>query len=364
MQKQTATSSAGIAPASNQPPPAFDAVAAGLVTVDVFVRLPGAAGLRRGEKQEVARLAITGGGPAGNAACVLGALGWRTGFVARLGRDTLSSVARAELARCGVSDALLIDDPRASAPAAVIEIDPENGDRTIFYSLQNHAAAHSVRPPRIQKSDMLAPTVSEAVRGARVLLADGYEPGAALAALALAREHGVPSVLDIEAGAPDVSRELVRLAAHVVLPIATAQNLAGAGAGSPRRILDTLAALTDAQLVITDGARGSWARTPGGGVLHQPAFSVPVLDTTGCGDAWHGAYASALLDGLPLAQRLEFASFVASRVAMELGGCTHLPTRATLAALAPGTLSPALHAALARAATPARPPSLPHTHTT
>ncbi|MCE0483973.1 MAG: PfkB family carbohydrate kinase [Methylacidiphilales bacterium] len=307
----------------------FDVITTGLVIVDVLVRLPGE--VHRGEKHEVADLLVTGGAPAGNAACVLGSLGWKTGYVARLGDDTISRIARAELTRCGVSDQLIISDPEASAGVAVVEIDPASGERTVFYNLSRY---HFLR------KDDIPP---EKIKSARLVLADGYETEAALAMLEIARAAGVPSVLDLEAGDPSVLRRLLELGTHAILPLAAACRLTDKK--EPGDALRALASWTKAQLAVTDGPRGAWA-LDGGNVIHQPIFPVKTVDTTGCGDAFHGAYASALLDGWALPLRLEFAAFIASRVAAKMGGRTELPTRESLRHENLSALSPELRSKL------------------
>ena len=51
------------------------------------------------------------------------------------------------------------------------------------------------------------------------------------------------------------------------------------------------------------------------------------MDTTSRGDAFHGGYAAALLEGLPLHLCMDFAAWVAAQVALKFGGRTNLPTR-------------------------------------
>jgi sugar/nucleoside kinase (ribokinase family) len=119
-------------------------------------------------------------------------------------------------------------------------------------------------------------------------------------------------------------RKLIELGTDIILPLSAARRLSGETEAASA--LKKLSAWTRGQLLATDGVKGSWGLTPQG-VLHQPAFKVEVMDTTGCGDAYHGAYASALLDGLPLRLRMEFASWVAAQVALKLGGRSNFPTR-------------------------------------
>lgn len=298
----------------------LEVVVLGLNVVDVLVRLPER--VRAGEKHEVRDLVIQGGAPAGNAACGLASLGWRVGFVARLGNNTLSDVARAELVRCGVRTDLLIHDPAAAPAVAVVEITPA-GERTVFYSL------HDYRSLRVED----VPT--ETIRSARLLLVDGYETAATLAALEAAASSACQTVVDVEAGDPATLRRIIELAGHSILPLVAARTLTGET--EPETALRTLSVWTRGQVTVTDGANGSWAVDADGSLLHQPAFPVEAVDTTGCGDAFHAAYASALLDGLELPHCLEFAAWFASRVALHLGGRTNLSTRESLRL---GDLSP------------------------
>ncbi len=62
-------------------------------------------------------------------------------------------------------------------------------------------------------------------------------------------------------------------------------------------------------------------------VRHQPAFPVEVVDTTGCGDVFHGAYASALAEGLDLPVRVRLAAAAAALKATQPGGQAGIPSR-------------------------------------
>ena len=80
-------------------------------------------------------------------------------------------------------------------------------------------------------------------------------------------------------------------------------------------------------VVVTCGAEGCWYL--GEGVeepAHQPAYRVQVVDTTGCGDVFHGAYAAALARGLPLPKRIRIASATAAMKATHTGGQAGIPT--------------------------------------
>ncbi len=310
---------------------AFDVIACGLNVVDSLVVLPEV--VRRNEKHAVPRLIVQGGGPGPNQACGLAALGWSTAFLTKHGDNTISRIAEAEFVRCGVALDLVVHAPAARPAVAVVEVDPRSGERTVFYNLDHYGW--------LDPDDVPA----EAVRAARLVITDAYEHAAALRLLELAREANIPSVLDIEAGDPQRTRALAERASHVILSLEGGKQITHRDA--PSAVLAALRLWTDAQLVVTDGVNGSWSLVDGD-PLHQPAFPVRAIDTTGCGDSFHAGYASALLDGMELRLRLEFAAWIAAQVALALGARSNLPTRAWVRSADQSILSPALRAALAR----------------
>jgi sulfofructose kinase len=81
---------------------------------------------------------------------------------------------------------------------------------------------------------------------------------------------------------------------------------------------------------VTRGAGGYSWRSGDGPVEHQEAFAVDVVDTTGAGDAFHGAFALALAHGLPDADCARIASAAAALKCRRLGARSGLPTAAEL----------------------------------
>ena len=298
---------------------------AGMHVVDILARLPEQ--VRTGDKHQIRDLVIQGGGPVSNAVCVTAALGWPTGFLGRLGDNTLSTIARAEFTRYGVIEDFFIHDPLACPGVSIVQIDPQTAERTCFYSLNNYG--------HLQAADIPA----DVVRQTRVILVDGYETDTALWMLQAAAGSPCRSIADVETGDPAILCRIISMATDPILPLAAAQKLTGLS--DPADVLDALVKWTAGQIIVTDGDRGSWAATPTG-VHHQPAFRVAVVDTTGCGDAYHGAYAAALLDNLTLPLRMEFAAWIAAQVATHLGARGDLPTRASIRAADLSALSPPL----------------------
>jgi sulfofructose kinase len=70
-------------------------------------------------------------------------------------------------------------------------------------------------------------------------------------------------------------------------------------------------------LVCLDGPR--W--------IEMPAFAVEVVDTTGAGDTFHGAFCLGLVRGFSLEKNLAFASAAAALKCRALGGRAGIPRR-------------------------------------
>jgi sugar/nucleoside kinase (ribokinase family) len=106
-----------------------------------------------------------------------------------------------------------------------------------------------------------------------------------------------------------------------------------ASAGTVAPLLERMHKYGPSVVGITFGAEGCWYSI-GEGPVHQPAFSVPVVDTTGAGDTFHGAIACGLARGWEAPRTVEFASAVAALKCRALGGRSGIPSlRETLAFL-------------------------------
>jgi ribokinase len=79
------------------------------------------------------------------------------------------------------------------------------------------------------------------------------------------------------------------------------------------------------QIVVqTEGEQGSNTATATE-QFHTPAFKVDVVDTTGAGDVFHGAYLFGLVQGWDLVRIARFASATAAFKCMHLGGRAGTP---------------------------------------
>ena len=75
---------------------------------------------------------------------------------------------------------------------------------------------------------------------------------------------------------------------------------------------------------MTQGEHGSYTLTAEA-EFSTPAFRVPVVDTTGAGDVFHGAYLYGLLQGWDLNSTAAFAGATAALKCTQLGGRAAIP---------------------------------------
>jgi len=303
--------------ASKRNTPTYDVLGIGCVAVDELLYIdafPGEDG-----KQQILRSERQCGGLTATALVAAAKLGGRCAFGGLIGTDELSSVVEDNFRRHGVDVSHAVHTQEAGPIHAFIVVAERGHTRTIFFD----ANAATGAPPN-------GPNES-AVRAARVLLIDDYGHEGNLKALEVARDSGVEVVADFERNDSQLFPVLVDEVGHLVV----SQGFALRTTGAPTAEAATHALWTEsrAAVVITCGSDGAWYKAaPGEGPRHVPAFRVPVVDTTGCGDVFHGAYALALARGWSIEKRVRYAEAAAALKAGRAGGQSGSPNEEELTA--------------------------------
>jgi ribokinase len=256
-----------------------------------------------------------GGGLTATALVAATRLGAATALATVLGDDELSIFTLQELEREGVDCSPIRRQAGARPYYAVIIVDQASGQRTILYS------AEGVTPYRPE--DITENLVAQC----RVLFVDNRAVAAALPAVALARRLGIPVVADIELELEPDTPALMDQVDHLIVGIELAARVTGAS--QPEQMVRALAGKR-AGCVVTAGERGCWYAAQGGPVQHVPAFPVQAVDTTGCGDVFHGAYAACLARGESVPRTIQVAAAAAALKATQPGGRAGIPNRATV----------------------------------
>jgi len=294
----------------------FDVLGLGCAAVDEILYVP--AYPRADAKVEVRRRERHCGGLTATALVAAARLGARCAYAGTLGADESSRFVIDTLQREGVDTRLVVRKRDARPIQSVIVVDEGRRSRNIFYDTQNVFGADPARPARA------------VILRARVLLVDRFGIPGMIRAARLARAAGIPVVADFESSHLPRFRELLELSDHLIVSGAFACRLTGA-----RSVPAAVSRLgrRDRVVVATMGAAGCWfLEGQAGRPQPLPAFRVAAVDTTGCGDVFHGAYAAALARGLGLVERLQLASAAAALKATSRGGQAGIPTLAQVKA--------------------------------
>jgi sulfofructose kinase len=267
----------------------------------------------RGTKYRASRFESAGGGPAATAAVAISRLGGRAKLAARVGDDDAARMIVSELESYGVDCAHVRRCAGSASSVSAVIVDAR-GERMIVNHLD----------PALPDDAAWLP--SAAGVGAGVVLADTRWPDGALAALAAARAAGLPAVLDADRPVP-ADGALLRAATHVAFSSDALADLTGIS--DARAALAEVARGLHGWCCVTAGGDGVYS-CAGGEIRHDPAFDVPVVDTLGAGDVWHGAFALALAEGRIETAAVRFASAAAALKVQRSGGRAGVPTRAEL----------------------------------
>jgi ribokinase len=256
----------------------------------------------------LADFAISCGGPVSTALAALARLGARTGYLGAIGDDDAGRNTQHAFAEEGVDISHLRVQSGTRSPVCICLIQAQTGKRMI---LCYRGTAGEVE---------LEPADHSYITSARFLHLDGNHMGAALAAAQWMHEAGGTVVLDANRPRPRLDNR------PWVDVLITNAHFPSAYTGEPdleraaRRLLST-----GAGLVVSTLSEQGCVYFTGRGHSHVPGFQVPVVDTTGAGDAFHGAFIYGLLQGWPVERTATFANAVAAMNCGALGGRAGLP---------------------------------------
>ncbi len=270
---------------------AVDVLVVGSANMDLTLRvdsLPAA-----GETVLGTRRQPRPGGKGANQAVAAAAAGARVALLGSVGADAEGTALRTALDRAGVGTGLVRTSQAESTGLAVILVDPA-GDNVIAVA---PGANHALRPADIDAR-------AEQVRSCRVVLIQLEIPMDVVArAVALAADaEGGPTVVLNLSPTTAVAPEVLEGVDVLVVNRAEAEHLLGRPLPDIAAALAAAPALRDLgppAVVVTAGPWGA-IYCDGGPAVHRPAPEVPVVDTTGAGDAFAGALAGALSRDRPL----------------------------------------------------------------
>jgi sugar/nucleoside kinase (ribokinase family) len=243
------------------------------------------------------------GGQVATALATCTRLGLKARYIGSVGTDDFGKAQIASLRAEGL-DLHVREVEGAASQIAIILLEQGVGERTILWR----------RDPRLQYP--AGELRREMITGGRVLHLDGCDSEAAIQAARWARQAGMPVVIDIDEIYDESTHELLKLTDYLIAGSDFAQD--------PHELADRYGCPVAG---ITLGAGGAvfWNRNR---LLKSAAFRVPVADTTGAGDVFHGGFIYGLLQGWAIEDVIRFAHAVAAMKCMHIGARRGIPNLA------------------------------------
>ena len=288
----------------------WDVVGVGENSVDHVLRLPALPSLADATKLEIRSSTHEPGGQVVTTLCTCIAMGLRASYIGAFGSDDDGERLRRTLAARGLDlgDSVVRPVPNRSA---VVLVDERNGDRVV---MGHRDAGLALDPEKLPRP---------ALTHARAVHVDGVDEAASVAAARLAREAGAHVTCDLES----IGARTGELLRELTVPI-LAQGLPEALTGEydPEQALRRLDAPHARRRCVTMGTQGALL-LEGDRVHRVAALHVDVVDTTGAGDVFRGAFIAALLRGLAPEAILRFANAAAALSCTKAGALGGVPTR-------------------------------------
>jgi len=263
------------------------------------------------------------GGKGANQACAAGRIGSgtvATAMAGRVGYDLFADHLKASLAAAGVDVSRVFATKAQPTGVALIWVDRNGQNSIIVASGANHTLSGA-------DVEMLRPAFS----GASYTLFQLETPLDAVgAALALARELGVHTILD-PAPAQPLSTKLLSLA-DILTPNESEACLLleRPAARLSREDAPSVAAALRQKgshaVVLKMGDRGCFY-SDNAEELFVPAFPVSAVDSTAAGDVFNASLAVALAEGREMADALRFANAASAISVTRMGAQPSVPIR-------------------------------------
>ncbi len=288
----------------------LQAVGIGHPTADLLInidKLP-----TRDQDAQLMDISYQYGGKVPTAMAALGRLGVACGCIGVVGNDDEGRAVCADLVRNGVDAGHMVtlDQPGTSLNVALSEV---RGGRNI---IKRARGLRGVEPGDLDK---------DYISQARVLHLSRAGEAERLAAGWMHEVGGIVA-FDADGYTPEIEAMLGSIDAFIASEFYYTKRY---GDRDIEACCREIAARGPGIVVITLGSRGC-VGVQGGQFFRVPVVPVDVVDTTGAGDTFHGAFLYGLLQGWDAKACAEFSSAVSAHKCAAIGGRAALPSLAML----------------------------------
>ena len=252
-----------------------------------------------------------GGGPASNAAYLLAKWGMDTTFVGVVGNDYYGSNIIKEFNETGVNTEYIEKNSEIATDSSYIISNLSNGTRTIITS-KNKTIDELIEPVDIKDAD--------------VILVDGEHYKTAINIL-----NNNPNAISIlDAGrVNEATIELGKMVTYLICSKDfaeefTKQKIDYNNKESIITIYETLKLYFKTNIIITLESIGSFTKIDNYELI--PSIKVKVLDSTGAGDIYNGAFTYFISNNYPLKEAIRLANITVAISVTKIGSRYAIPT--------------------------------------
>jgi ribokinase len=291
----------------------FSVIGLGMAALDILLRGSQLPTWEHGVRFD--ETAIEGGGPVATAIVAAQRLGAPASMICTYGSDRLGQIKLQTLTEYSVDTSHALRRESAENQVVVVCVNAATGER--MFSGVNVPGSQPIAEAELDRSF---------IAQASWLHLDGFHSEAGLQAARWMHAAGKRVMVDGSATRGPISpgmQALVREADVLICGQGFGPALTGCSdlwqAGAA--ILE----LGPSIVVQTEGADGSYTVTRAE-QFHTPAFDVQVVDTTGAGDVFHGAFLVGMLHGWPVRQAVQFSTAVSAIKCTRFSGRRGIPT--------------------------------------
>ncbi|MEM3046793.1 MAG: sugar kinase [Candidatus Bathyarchaeia archaeon] len=281
-----------------------------------------------GHLREVAGFKLGWGGDTSNFAVAVARLGRKVGYMCRLGDDEFGKSFLELWAREGVDASRVIVEKGAFTGVYFISL-IDGGEHDFTYYRKDSAASRFspedideayVKQAKVFHSSGISLAISqslrEAVFEAAKLVKDAgglfsFDPNVRLRLWPVNTARAIVSYACTQANIVITSIEDMKLLY---------------GYEEPEKAASALHSMGPEKVVVKLGAEGCLVSADGES-FRSPGFKVKVVDTTGAGDAFDGAFIMGMLEGWDYRRIARFSNAVGALTAMDRGAVAPIPTR-------------------------------------
>lgn len=252
-----------------------------------------------------------GGGPTATGLVAAQKLGIDTAYIGVLSDDNGGVFLKKDFEKYSVDTSLIEIKSGYRSFTSVIWLCAENASRTCVFDKGD-------LPPLVLNEKQI-----QAIKDAEILMVDGNELSAAVAAAKVARENGTAVLYDC-GGLYEGVAELLALTDIMIPSKEFALGHTGCAdiKSAAKKLWDTYSPKV---VVITDGKNGGYIYR-GESVKHYPIYPAEVVDSNGSGDVFHGAFAAGVARGYDFEKCCHFSSAVSAIKCMGVGARESVPS--------------------------------------